>query len=47
MNANFPDFTHVYDIPGAEVGYVPGSGSVYEGESVPAFGQASTNDWWC
>ena len=23
------------------MGYVPGSGSVYEGESVPAFGQAT------
>jgi len=41
VNANFPDFTHVYDIPGAEVGYVPGSGAVYESQSVPMFGQAS------
>jgi RsiW-degrading membrane proteinase PrsW (M82 family) len=41
VNANFPDFTHVYDIPGAEVGYVPGSGAVYEYESVPTFGQAT------
>jgi hypothetical protein len=41
VNANFPDFTHVYDIPGAEVGYVSGSGAVYEDESVPTFGQAT------
>lgn len=38
---NFPDYSLLYDIPGAEVGYTPGAGSVYDDEVTPLLGQAS------
>jgi hypothetical protein len=41
IDNNFPDYSPLYDIPGAEVGYVPGAGSVYDDEVTPFFGQAS------
>jgi len=36
----FPDFHRVYDIPEAEVGYVTGAGTVYDGSATPADGRA-------
>lgn len=41
IDNNFPDYSLVYAIPGAEVGYTPGAGAVYDDEVVPFFGQAS------
>lgn len=34
----FPDATPVYQIPGAELGYVPGSGTVFDLTATPASG---------
>jgi hypothetical protein len=38
---NFSDYSYVYQVPGAEVGYNGGSGAVYDGESASFFGSAS------
>jgi hypothetical protein len=40
VNNNFPDYSLLYDVPGAEVGYTAGSGSVYDDEVTPFFGSA-------
>jgi hypothetical protein len=41
INNNFPDYNLVYAVPGAEVGYVPGAGAVYDNEVTPFLGTAS------
>lgn len=41
IDNNFPDYTSLYDVPGAEVGYAPGAGAVYDNEVTPFFGTAS------
>ena len=41
VNNNFPDYSHLYDVPGAEVGYASGAGSVYDNQATPLFGSAS------
>lgn len=38
QQASFPDATFVYQIPGAELGYVPGYGAVYDLTETPASG---------
>jgi hypothetical protein len=38
QQASFPDATFVYQIPGAELGYVPGYGAVYDVTETPASG---------
>jgi hypothetical protein len=41
INNNFQDYSHLYDIPGAEIGYTSGSGAVYDNQVTPLFGTAS------
>jgi hypothetical protein len=41
VNSNFPDYSGVYSVPGAEVGYVPGSGAVYDEQVASFFGSAA------
>lgn len=41
INANFQDYSHLYDVPGAEIGYTAGAGAVYDDEVTPLFGVAS------
>lgn len=36
----FPDFQHVYDVPGAELGYQAGAGAVYNGDIIPPNGDS-------
>lgn len=43
VSNNFADYGHVYDVPGAEVGYSGGAGAVYDGEVTPFFGLATEN----
>jgi hypothetical protein len=38
QQASFPDAAFVYQIPGAELGYVPGYGAVYDVTETPASG---------
>jgi hypothetical protein len=41
VNNNFSDYSRLYDVPGAEVGYTAGAGSVYDNQVAPFFGSAS------
>ncbi len=43
LDNNFPDYSLVYNVPGAEVGYTPGAGSVYEDQVTPFLGESSTS----
>jgi hypothetical protein len=38
QNDNFSDYQQVYDIPGAEIGYQSGYGSVWDEQVSPFFG---------
>lgn len=40
QQGNFPDYQQVYDVPGAEIGYQEGYGSVWELQVLPLFGQS-------
>src|SRR5206468_3266356 len=41
ISANFPDYSYLYRVPGAELGYNSGAGAVYDGESSSFFGSVS------
>jgi hypothetical protein len=41
VDNNFPDYSSLYQVPGAEVGYILGAGAVYDDETTPFFGSAS------
>jgi hypothetical protein len=41
IDNNFSDYNLVYEITGAEVGYTPGAGGVWDDEVAPFFGSAS------
>jgi hypothetical protein len=42
QSAHFSQFRSIYPIPDAEVGYVRGSGEIYEGQWTPLMGSSST-----